>query len=480
MSGANGMQNLAVWNREHQFQSLQSYGTVFSQSNMNLSPTTGFPQATFTATPVTAAQLLADWVLTASSPLALTAPSNTSLNVLFEQLTKYQVGNAFTVTVTNFDVVSHTLTFGAGYQVSPNPLVIPALSRGTITIELQGIPCQFLVRDIHWSIINNTNVIPALPPAFVLPAGVLPGDLLEWSGTAWNPSSTYPGILPAALLNQISPFPTPTAPPFQKLSIYSGLNINQTLPGSFVRPFNGADLDSITFTLSPTFNFTRQAVYSADNPSNYDAQNAAIAGSTNYLSNYSGLVSNFTPLTTANLLWHYLGLTNGTAYGMDVGAQFFGTAFNVVSDRRQKKNLEPRSFDSRDLRLLLPTSYHLRDCADDQPKTLGLIADEVGVVVPEAVTQSPGEAMANLNIVPLVTALVGYCKDLEERLTALELRNSNSDSQLTKPEPDGDDNLRADDPSVQGVSDGSESQLHSEGVAGRQQLLLGEGVQETD
>jgi len=422
MSGANGIGKKALWNRENQFQPLQSYGAIFSEANLNLG-LNGIPTTTFPVTPVTADQLMSDWVITSLTPLALTAPVNTSLNTLLEKTSKYQVGNSFTVTITNFDGAQHTMFFpGGGYQINPNPLVIPPLSKGTITIELIGIPCHFQVVDVNWGVINNTNVIPALPPAPgpVLPLGNNAGDLLEWDGAAWNPTDPTLNNTTPALLNQISPFPTPTATPFQKLQVLSGLGVNGT-PAAPVRPFSGVAADQLVNVSVPLFNSTSQAGVAATSLPDYDAQNAALIGDAMYLSDYSGTTSNLAALGSPNSLWHFLGLTNTLPFGLDIGGQMFATSFTVMSDRRLKKNIHPVSLDSRLLRKLFPSRFQMLGQADTAVPTLGLIADEVEQVIPEAVQTMGNEARTkNLGTIPLVTALLAFTKDLEARVTELE------------------------------------------------------------
>lgn len=423
MSGANGIGKKAVWNRENQFATLQSAGIRWSEANMNLG-TNGIPRATITSTPLTAAQLLADWVLDVSSPNVLAAPNHNLLNTLFEQQSHYFVGNSFTVEVTNFDGVQKTLAFGTGYQVNPNPLVIPPLSKGYVTIELIGIPCQFQVTAINWGVINNTNVVPALPPALSLPPGNNPGDLLEWNGVTWLPTDPTLNNLTPALLNRISPFPTPSLAPFQRISLESAITVNGTTPGGIFRPMNGQILDSVVSVAVDTYNFAGQAGVQVITDANYDAQDINLSFDANFFSDFRGTTSNLAPLGSPNHLWHFLGLTNFMPFGMDIGGQMFATSFTVMSDRRLKKNISPVSLDSKTLRKLNPVRFQMKEQADDSPSTLGFLAQEVEELIPEAVSTMGNEAKTkNLCTIPLLTALLAYTKDLEKRVSELEKKD---------------------------------------------------------
>ena len=109
MAGANGILKKAIWNREDQFQALQFIGPFYNQVQLNLTGNnppvinTNFPLAA-----ITPAQFLADWVITAATPLALTAPLNTALNAQFQQNTAYIAGNQVTMSIINTTGVART------------------------------------------------------------------------------------------------------------------------------------------------------------------------------------------------------------------------------------------------------------------------------------------------------------------------------------------------------------------------------------
>jgi hypothetical protein len=102
MAGANGIPKFALWNREDQFQPLQSEGIIYHEVNLNLTgPAPGVPTSSFPLAQITPLQFLADWVITAATPGAvpgtLLAPVNTDLNRQLEQDAHYIIGQEFTV-----------------------------------------------------------------------------------------------------------------------------------------------------------------------------------------------------------------------------------------------------------------------------------------------------------------------------------------------------------------------------------------------
>lgn len=428
MAGADGIPKFALWNREDQFQPLQTQGVIFNEADLNV--VGGVATNSFAAAAITPAELMADWVITSASPAPLVAPSNTALNDRLSQTSHYVIGNSFTVTFTNTDLVaSHTVAFPAGYNVSPNPITIPPNSKGTITIQLTGLPCIFTVTSFN---ITSANGVVTTVGAPLLP-GITNGDLLEWNGTAWVPSSTINNSI-SALLNSITPFPNPAGPPFQKLGVLSGLNINYfnnlSPPTGFSRPFNTVAGDTIVAASIPIYNGTNQSGYLADNMGAVSATNALLLNSSNFTSNYNFNVGPFAALGTRNSLWHFEGNAQGLAVGInpcgiDIGAQMFGTAFTVVPcGIDSKKNVEQTKLDSKVLRDFKPCKYHLTHQDDKCERTIGLIAEDLAKLVPEAVAKD----RPAISLFPLLSALIGYAQDLEGRVTSLE-------SQLAKSAP---------------------------------------------
>lgn len=425
MAGANGINKYALVNREGQFQSLQSYGTIFHEENLNLDPITGFPRPTFTVAAMGAQQFIQDWVITAATPIALTAPVNTALNALFDQSTKPESGNSFTVQITNSDSVDHTVTFGAGYQVNPSTLTIPALSQGYITIQVTNAAlCQFKVIDFQFGLNNNTIITPGL--GNLIPPGVVNGDLLEWSGLSWLPSSSLTAV--PGILNQRSSTNNSTTKLFNGAPLIIN-TLSPNTPGVINYPFQGAN-DSIVDVHVPTINSTGQSGILADNFNTYpSATNVLLNQSSNFTSNYLA-VAGFAVCPAPNALWHYLATTGGGpgggppppngVYGLDVGGQYFGVAYNVASDSKIKKNIEPVKLDSKSLRDFQVSRYHLNQQDDKSDKHLGLIAENVKKILPSAVSDSTEQLVSHVGLLPLLSAVIGYAQDLEARLTQLE------------------------------------------------------------
>lgn len=423
MAGANGINKYALVNREGQFQSLQSYGTIFHEENLNLDPITGFPRPTFTVAAMGAQQFIQDWVITAATPLALTAPVNTALNAVFDQSTKPESGNSFTVQITNSDLADHTVAFGFGYQSNPSTLTIPAQSQGFITIQVVNAAlCQFKVIDYQFGLANNTLVTATTS----IPPGVTPGDLLEWNGVGWQPTSLLVPV--PGLLNQRSS----TNNAVLKLFNGSAMVINDLFPdtpGVINYPFQGAN-DMIVDVHVPVFNSTGQSGILANNFNTYPtATSVALNQSSNFTSNYLA-AAGFAVCPAPNALWHYLATTGGGpgggppppngVYGLDVGGQYFGVAYNVASDSKIKKNIEPVKLDSKSLRDFQVSRYHLNQQDDKSDKHLGLIAENVKKILPSAVSDSTEQLVSHVGLLPLLSAVIGYAQDLESRLTQLE------------------------------------------------------------
>lgn len=423
MAGANGIQKYALWNREDQFENLKTYGVIYNEPDLNLvGVNPPVPTNSFAAALMTPAELLADWVITAATAPALTAPSNLAVNTLFEQLTKYEVGSSITMTIVNNDAASHTVFFPAGYTVTPNPLTIPANSVGHITLMLTNSnTCQFQVTDFYFGTSGGST-------GLILPPGVVIGDLLEWSGTAWGPSSA---VNAPGQLNFVQPFPNP-AVSFMKFWDFSGMNINFFLGGGGVRTgvirgFQAAN-DDILGVSVPDYTATNEAGIRALNGTVSLNPVTAFLYDSSFTSEYQSVnTAAFPAAGTMCSVWHFLGLvdnalpTVNSPVGLCVDGQFFGLAFNVTSDRRLKKNIKAVKLDSKKLREYQISQYHMKTQSDDSPLRLGLIADDIEKVLPDAYGKPKDEnTAAGIQVMPLLTAVLGYAQDLESRVSDLE------------------------------------------------------------
>lgn len=431
MAGANGILKKAIWNREDQFQNLQYTGVLYNQVDLNLTGTNPpIINPTFALAAMTAAEFITDWVFTANGTNAYTAPLNTDLNTLFAKNTVYVAGNQITMSIVNTDPLNpKTITFPAGYTVTPNPLIVPPNSNGHITLMYDpstvGASCLFTVTDFYFGR-NGGTTGPTLPP------GLLAGDMLEWNGTAWVPSSSVqtgnpPGIIPS-LINYIAPFPSPSANPFQKLWVFSGMNINYFdnagVRNGLIRLLVGAG-DDIVGVATPPFTANNQATVRAETQAATPITASGFTLDSHFTSTFG--VTNGVPIVgTPTDVWHFLGINPGPAViaspvGIDAAGQAFASSFNVVSDAKLKKNVKQTKMDSRALRDYKVSLYHMLGQADDAPLNLGLIADDVAQLLPAAFGKPKDEkSAAHLSLVPLLAALLGYAQDLEARLSALE------------------------------------------------------------
>lgn len=102
-------------------------------------------------------------------------------------------------------------------------------------------------------------------------------------------------------------------------------------------------------------------------------------------------------------------------------------AYTALSDANKKKNIEPSAIGLEALMALKPTMFHMNTDADDAPKQLGFVAQEVKDYIPQAYIEEKNTDASGaetvyigLNDRPFIAVLVKAVQELTERVAKLE------------------------------------------------------------
>jgi hypothetical protein len=128
--------------------------------------------------------------------------------------------------------------------------------------------------------------------------------------------------------------------------------------------------------------------------------------------------------TTSNVIYIY------SAASGNVGSINASTgAYTALSDRNKKKDFEPSTVGLDAVSRLKPTLFRMLGDADDAPKQLGFIAQDVADVIPQAyveqqVTDAGGKESTyiGLNDRPIIAALVKAIQEQQALITSLTAR----------------------------------------------------------
>jgi len=118
--------------------------------------------------------------------------------------------------------------------------------------------------------------------------------------------------------------------------------------------------------------------------------------------------------------------------GAGSGFVYFSTAGVVygASDKRLKRDITPLGSVLDRVMQLRPVAYHFREEAKDAPRTLGLIAQEVEPLFPEAVGEHAG--MKSLAYSELVPVAIGAVQELNQKFTAELKRRDAENAELKR------------------------------------------------
>jgi hypothetical protein len=119
-------------------------------------------------------------------------------------------------------------------------------------------------------------------------------------------------------------------------------------------------------------------------------------------------------VTTGYFIFGWLGTTVGTINNST-------GVYSAVSDKRLKKNIIPLQYGLKEVLALNPVMYNMKTEADTKKKHIGLIAQEVKVVMDELV-EDIDETKQNygLSATELVPVLIKAIQELNARIVVLE------------------------------------------------------------
>lgn len=125
--------------------------------------------------------------------------------------------------------------------------------------------------------------------------------------------------------------------------------------------------------------------------------------------------------TSGGTIFLYNGSANIASINSSTGI------YTPLSDRNKKKDFSPSTVGLSAVLALAPTEYRMVDDADDAPKQLGFIAQDVKDHIPQAYVEQRNvdasgkeEVYIGLNDRPIIAALVKAVQELEARVAQLE------------------------------------------------------------
>jgi hypothetical protein len=137
-----------------------------------------------------------------------------------------------------------------------------------------------------------------------------------------------------------------------------------------------------------------------------------------FIAGDTGLYWNFgrDNVTTGYFIFGWLGTTVGTINNST-------GVYSAVSDKRLKKNITPLSYGLKEILQLNPVMYNMKTEDDSKKKHIGLIAQEVKVVMDELV-EDIDETKQNygLSATELVPVLIKAIQELNARIVELEAK----------------------------------------------------------
>lgn len=109
----------------------------------------------------------------------------------------------------------------------------------------------------------------------------------------------------------------------------------------------------------------------------------------------------------------------GLQVSLSVGGQVVAGAYNMVSDRRLKRDIMYLSDLLAKVSKIQGVSYKLRNSASDR-KHFGFVAQDIERIVPEAVTMDPETGTRLLNYDTLIPVVIGSIQELHEEISRQE------------------------------------------------------------
>lgn len=125
--------------------------------------------------------------------------------------------------------------------------------------------------------------------------------------------------------------------------------------------------------------------------------------------------------TTSGTIYIYNGSANIASINASTGA------YTALSDKNKKKDFEPSTIGLDAVVKLKPTLFRMRDDADDAPKQLGFIAQDVAEVIPQAYVEQRVQDAGNKESVyiglddrPIIATLVKAVQELKAEIDSLK------------------------------------------------------------
>ena len=123
-------------------------------------------------------------------------------------------------------------------------------------------------------------------------------------------------------------------------------------------------------------------------------------------------------------MWYYLNWYAGTEVRVGDGAEAYGDIradnFHNESTLRVKTAIKDCHYGLDDILALRPVTFKKKKDSLQTPRRVGLIAEDVYSVIPEAVSLDEEGIPSAINYTPVITALVNSIKELKAEIDKLK------------------------------------------------------------
>lgn len=128
--------------------------------------------------------------------------------------------------------------------------------------------------------------------------------------------------------------------------------------------------------------------------------------------------------------------SSGYAFESDGDVKFSGdawaTSWNLISDRRRKSNLRQIEYGLSDLMKIKTYSYNYKTLRNTDEKSIGVIAQDLFEILPEAVTKPDGDELWGVDYTKIVPLLI---KAIQEQQAEIEVLQNEIDAMKQNNEP---------------------------------------------
>jgi hypothetical protein len=109
-----------------------------------------------------------------------------------------------------------------------------------------------------------------------------------------------------------------------------------------------------------------------------------------------------------------------TSYKLYVNGSAYASSWNTPSDRRLKTNIHSLGYGLKEIMSLQPVSYNWIDPNVSKQNQLGLIAQDLRKIIPEAVNGNEQKETLSVNYTELIPILVNAIKEQQQQIEQLE------------------------------------------------------------